>query len=154
MRAEDTLQFMADFYSDLFPTRKHALNFLFNTVGNGYEWIKGELIDKDDAFFEKRYKLRKPVEKAIFRKEEEWLSAEATWKKIEAAGVQATPPSAIFKWTTPGEFTALYKVPKDITDDWKRLVEECLILMKSDGVEIDAVKHRIESHVGGQYGRT
>ena len=29
MRAEDTLQYMADFYPELFPTRKHALNQLF-----------------------------------------------------------------------------------------------------------------------------
>lgn len=149
MRAEDTLQFMADFYSDLFPTRKHALDFLFNVVGNGYEWVKGELVDKDDEF-EKRYKLRKPIEKAIFRKAEGWLSAEDTWKRMEAVGIHETPPLAIFNWTTPGVFTTLCTVPKDITDDWKHLIEECLSLMKADGVDIDAAKCRIEFSIGGQ----
>ena len=55
MRAEDTLQYMADFYSDIFPTRKHCLDFLFCVVGNGYEWVNGELISEDDKY-EKRYK--------------------------------------------------------------------------------------------------
>lgn len=47
MRAEDQLQYMADFYPELFPTRKHALNHLFCVLGNGYDWINGELIDDD-----------------------------------------------------------------------------------------------------------
>ena len=58
MRAENTLQFMADFYPSIFPTRKHCLNFLFCGVGNGYEWVKGELVDEDGKF-EKRYRLIK-----------------------------------------------------------------------------------------------
>lgn len=138
MRAEDTLQYMTDFYSNLFPTRKHALNFLFNVVGNGYEWIKGELVNKDDEF-EKRYKLREHVDKAIFRNEEDWLSTEAMWKRLEAAGFQNAPPLTIFKWTSPREFTALYSVPSDITNDWKALVQECIELMKSDGIIVENV---------------
>ena len=47
MRAEDQLQYMADFYPELFPTRKHALNHLFCVLVNGYDWINGELIDDD-----------------------------------------------------------------------------------------------------------
>lgn len=45
MRAEETLQFMMDFYPELFPSRKHYLNHLFCTIGNGYDWRKGELVD-------------------------------------------------------------------------------------------------------------
>ncbi len=65
MRAEDTLQYMADFYPELFPTRKHALNHLFCVLGNGYEWINGELVD-DDNEYEKRYKLRNHIKRAEF----------------------------------------------------------------------------------------
>ena len=52
MRAEDTLQYMADFYSELFPTRKHALNHLFCVIGNGYKWIDGELVDERTMLFD------------------------------------------------------------------------------------------------------
>lgn len=71
MKAEETLQYMADFYSDIFPTRKHALNHLFCTIGNGYEWVKGELVDKSDSI-KKRYKLVQKIEKAEFIHEEDW----------------------------------------------------------------------------------
>ena len=56
MRAEDTLQFMADFYPSIFPTRKHCLNHLFCTIGNGYRWVKGELVEDDDKKYN-RYRL-------------------------------------------------------------------------------------------------
>ena len=35
MTAENTLQWMMDFYPDLFPTRKHCLDHLFCVIGNG-----------------------------------------------------------------------------------------------------------------------
>lgn len=44
MKAEETLQYMADFCSDIFPTRKHALDHLFCVIGNGYDWVNGELV--------------------------------------------------------------------------------------------------------------
>ena len=70
MRAEDTLQFMFDFYPNLFPTRKHCLDHLFCTVGNGYKWKNGELVEDDE--YTKRYKLKKPMKKAISKNEEMW----------------------------------------------------------------------------------
>ena len=71
MRAEDTLQFMADFYPSIFPTRKHCLNHLFCTIGNGYRWVKGELVEDDDKKYN-RYRLVKPVRKAEFEDERDW----------------------------------------------------------------------------------
>ena len=52
MTAENTLQWMMDFYSDLFPTRQRGLDHLFCTIGNGYEWVNGELVCED--FLSKR----------------------------------------------------------------------------------------------------
>ena len=47
MKLEQTIQYMYDFYPDLFPNRQHALNHLFLTLGNGMVWHDGQLIDKD-----------------------------------------------------------------------------------------------------------
>lgn len=47
MRAEDTLQFMMDFNGNLFWSHQQCLNHLFCTIGNGYEWENGELVEKD-----------------------------------------------------------------------------------------------------------
>lgn len=69
MRAEETLQFMMDFYPELYPTRKHCLNHLFCSIENGYGWRKGELVDRD-CEFSKRYRLVEIIEKARPRNEE------------------------------------------------------------------------------------
>ena len=69
MRAEETLQFMMDFYPELYPTRKHCLNHFFCSIGNGYDWRKGELVDRD-CEFSKRYRLAQNIERAKPRNEE------------------------------------------------------------------------------------
>ena len=71
MRAEEELQFMSDFYPDVFPTRKHCLNHLFCVIGNGYKWVNGELVDEDGKY-KNRYTLKEAVKKAEFRNEGHW----------------------------------------------------------------------------------
>lgn len=71
MRAEEQLQYMADFYPSTFPTRKHALDQLFCVIGNGFDWANVELVDGDNKY-EKRYKLTEPITKAEFPNEEIW----------------------------------------------------------------------------------
>ena len=72
MKLEQTIQYMYDFYPDLFPNRRHALNHLFLTLGNGMVWHDGQLIDRDfenldynnevmhDGQFGNRYKITVP----------------------------------------------------------------------------------------------
>ena len=44
MKAENTLQIMIDFYSDLFYTRQKCLDHLFCCISNCYKWKNEELI--------------------------------------------------------------------------------------------------------------
>lgn len=44
MNVELTIQKMFDSYPTLFKERADCLNHLFCTIGNGYEWVNGELI--------------------------------------------------------------------------------------------------------------
>lgn len=135
MRVEDTLQYMADFYPDIFPTRKHCLNHLFCVIGNGYEWVNGELVNKDNKY-EKRYKLKKPIKKAEFNREEQWYEMQQFYRSLYALEEQKIPIKYSFEWYPfSKKFSALFTYPEDIKDDWMALIEECKQMLIADGVE-------------------
>ena len=136
MRAEDTLQFMADFYPSIFPTRKHCLNHLFCTIGNGYRWVKGELVEDDDKKYN-RYRLVKPVRKAEFEDERDWWVRYRFELEMHEETGKRINPDYFFEWSQPSrEYSYIYHFPKNIRPDWKALLEECRQMFKEDGVEI------------------
>lgn len=49
MKFEETIQTMFDVYPDLFQYRYEALNQLFCVIGNGFDWINGQLVDEEDG---------------------------------------------------------------------------------------------------------
>ena len=136
MRAEDTLQFMADFYPSIFPTRKHCLNHLFCTIGNGYRWVKGELVEGDDKKYN-GYRLVKPVRKAEFEDERDWWVRYRFELEMHEETGKRINPDYFFEWSQPSrEYSYIYHFPKNIRPDWKALLEECRQMLKEDGVEI------------------
>lgn len=138
MRVEDTLQYMADFYPDIFPTRKHCLDHLFCTIGNGFKWVDGELVDNDNKY-EKRYKLRKPIKKAEFLREEHWYQMNKFYHDLYKLNEkQKIPMKYDFEWyPLSKKYSALFTYPKDIKPDWKALLEECKQMLIADGVDIE-----------------
>lgn len=136
MRAEDQLQYMADFYSELFPTRKHALNDLFCVLGNGFDWVDGELVD-DDNKYEKRYKLRRPIKKAEFPNEQRWLEMNKFYGELYEGEKKKIPWEYDFEWyPLAKDYAKLYNYPDDIKPDWKLLLEECKQMLIADGIKI------------------
>ena len=136
MRAEDTLQFMADFYPSIFPTRKHCLNHLFCAIGNGYRWVKGELVEDDDKKYN-RYRLVKPVRKAEFEDERDWWVRYRFELEMHEETGKRINPDYISEWARLSrEYSYIYHFPKNIRPDWKALLEECRQMLKEDGVEI------------------
>ena len=130
MRAEDTLQFMADFYPSIFPTRKHCLNHLFCTIGNGYRWVKGELVEDDDKKYN-RYRLVKPVRKAEFEDERDWWVRYRFELEMHEETGKRINPDYFFEWSQPSrEYSYIYHFPKNIRPDWKALLEECRQMLK------------------------
>ena len=142
MRAEDTLQYMADFYPEIFPTRKHCLDHLFCVIGNGYEWINGELVD-DDNKYEKRYKLRKPIKKAEFKREENWYQMYDFYHKLHSLDEnQKIPMQYDFEWyPLSKKYSALFTYPENIKDDWKALLEECKQMLIAGGIDIENISY-------------
>lgn len=137
MRAEDTLQYMADFYPQMFPTRKHALNELFCVLGNGFEWVNGELVNDNNKYV-KRYKLIEEIHRAEFRNEDSWYDLHEFYQKMCEDKSNKIPIEYRFEWYLPldDKLSNLCNYPDDIKPDWKELIEECKAMLRKDKVKI------------------
>ena len=54
MNVELTIQEMYNEYPTLFVDRVDALNHLFCTIGNGYDWKNGELVSSGYSYPKKK----------------------------------------------------------------------------------------------------
>ena len=105
-------------------------------VGNGYRWVKGELVEGDDKKYN-RYRLVKPVRKAEFEDERDWWVRYRFELEMHEETGKRINPDYYFEWSQPSrEYSYIYHYPKNITPDWKELLEECRQMLKEDGVEI------------------
>ena len=132
MRAEDTLQFMMDFQGSLFHSRQKCLDQLFCTIGNGYSWVDGELVEDslDTKTLLSRWKLTAPIEHA----EPTWGVSELGKMKEDILKKRDIKDQ---KWyPLSKEYSYLYNYPDDIKPDWKALIEECKQMLIDDGIEI------------------
>ena len=132
MRAEDTLQFMMDFQGNLFYNRQKCLDQLFCTIGNGYSWVDGELVEDslDTKTLLSRWKLVTPIEHA----EPTWGVSELGKMKEDILKRRCIEDQ---KWyPLSKEYSYLYNYPDDIKPDWKALLEECKQMLIDDGIEV------------------
>ena len=132
MRAEDTLQFMMDFQGSLFHSRQKCLDQLFCTIGNGYSWVDGELVEDshDTKILLSRWKLTTPIKHA-----EPTLGVSELGKMEEdmfkRRGIEDQ------KWyPLSKKYSYLYDYPDNIKPDWKALIEECKQMLIDDGIDI------------------
>ena len=134
MRAEDTLQFMMDFYPDLYKNRKDCLNQLFCIIGNGYEWVNGELVCESEYL--ERWQLKASVKHATPGKHNLYLSERREKFKKRLAVKINKPVDNSFDWyPLSKKYSKLYNYPEDIKDDWLLLIEETKQCLKEDGIE-------------------
>ncbi len=136
MTAENTLQWMMDFYSDLFPTRQRCLDHLFCTIGNGYEWVNGELVCED--YLSKRYEMKEQIVRAKSLHEDLYKQREKV--ELELAKInpdyKPNPQYAHHWYPLYKEYAFLYNYPSDIKPDWLKLLNECKEMLVADGIEI------------------
>lgn len=120
MRAEDTLQFMMDFQGDVFCSRQSCLNHLFCVVGNGYDWVNGELVENsyDTKLLLSRWKLVKPIERAEPTETTQMIYKPTMWSTLSK------------------EYSKLYNYPQDIKPDWLEILEECKQMLIADDIEV------------------
>lgn len=143
MTAENTMQWMMDFYSSIYPTRKHCLNQLFCVIGNGYKWENGELVERTSEVAS-RYKMIGKVEKAKGSLEDMWYAGyarEEAFEKelIKVIGKEEYEKDPVrrhytFEWYPVCSSSFVLNYPEDITFDWRRVLEECKLLLIEDGI--------------------
>ncbi len=133
MRFEDTIQYMYDFFPDLFYNRQKCLDHLFCVIGNGYEWVNGELISWQEGFLN-RWQLVKSIEKAqpnySCKVNEQLKETEIKVLKIRGASDKVIGT----KWYPISSHSAINNIPEDITKDWLAGVNECKELLRLDNV--------------------
>ena len=132
MRAEDTLQFMMDFQGSIFHSREECLNHLFCVIGNGYDWVDGELIENsyDTKMLLSRWKLTEPIKHAM-----------PTETVTECGRIRSEMYNKrslnVPKWyPLSKKYSYLYNYPDDIKPDWKALLDECKQMLIADGIDV------------------
>lgn len=165
MTLEQTIQSMYDEYPTLFKERADCLNHLFCTIGNGYEWINGELVDginvDDDyikhlesefvdgkAFQHHKYSLRDDylandfIARKFINAEDEYFTVENRVRQIlrEPDDIYYSEPVRRKRWAFYlqgySEFDRIRNIPEDIQSDWLDGVRECIELLLEDGYDL------------------
>ena len=147
MTVETTIQKMFDEYPDLFATRADCLNHLLCTVGNGYEWKWGQLVDwydddrdaNEQDYLNPAVTKAKQSEKNIAKKmkddKELWdLKRE---NDLEDGLPDIGPYKPSNNWYPLSKnCSRMFNVPADAKPDWKAAIEECKALLITDGIDI------------------
>lgn len=139
MRAEEQLQFMMDFHGDLFWNRQKCLDHLFCSIGNGYKWVDGELIDPNDTDLLERWQLKTPVEKAepCYLVKTVGETVERMYEDRNKRQIENGKSLVYHKWyPLSKEYSKLYNYPDNIKPDWLALIEECKQMLIADGIEV------------------
>ena len=153
MTVETTLQNMFDEYPDLFSTRADCLDHLFCTIGDGYEWVHGQLVeygtygDADESDY-----LNPPTKRACQseeniakrRKEDKELHDLQRENDLED-GLPDIGPYDPDKhhWYPLSKHSHIMNLPDDIRDDWREAANECLKMMADDGIDVAMLKGRM-----------
>lgn len=160
MKPERTIQELYDNWH--YKSRQGALNHLLCTLGNGYEWKEGELVDSAllygyDSIAEERIELpfKKDTEPDIISKapitdeeaeiqRQQWIEERARLKchfnkslSYEDA-LKITLKNAP-KWYPLSKLSHICNLPEDITPEWKAVAEECKAMLKKDGINVDTI---------------
>ena len=136
MKFEKTIQCMFNNYPMLFQKRQECLNHLFCVVGNGYEWVNGELINnKFITYNSKTYEIEDINEPNIILK-----GVNKAIQTIESEGYNYLNFHGLItrEWyPLCKEYSNLFNYPSNIKKDWLKGIEETKQLLISDDININ-----------------
>ena len=182
MNVELTIQEMFDNDPTLFTERADCLNHLFCVIGNGYEWVDGELVDSESVYDEEALKSHL-VDGKAFQHNKMSLRAKALEyhkrylekcpnknkyvseleKKLDEEYFNSIPDDEFYenprreRWyfyvKSPGQepcirynkdFAYLFQYPENIKPDWLAAIEECKVLLREDGFDLDEQEETVD----------
>lgn len=156
---------MYDEFPTLFKERADCLNHLFCTIGNGYEWEDGELVDGVDydddyikhlesemvngkAYQHNKYSLRDDyiandyIAEKFIHPYDEYFTVENRVRGIlrEPDDVYYEEPDRKKRWSFYlqgySQFARIRNVPSNVKDDWLKGVHECTEILLEDGYDL------------------
>lgn len=145
MTVETTLQDMFDGYPNLFSNRQECFNHLFMTVGCGYRWKFGQLVENgyenkeihdEDYLNPKVVKANQSIENiemkiTMDREMHEFYRMEAF--NEDDIDIGPYDPNKRH-WYPISTSSNILRIPDDIKPDWEAAVEECMAMLKADNV--------------------
>lgn len=164
MTFKDTIKSMIITCPRIFPTKLSIYDHLFLTNGNGYEWIDGELVSKEDAencsiedgleaLFndEFQYKLLSSYLEVTSDEEDiinffkrrnkeklELVKVIINYEKIINEKLHISNEEGLYPLC---KYSKILNIPNDIKDDWKDAIKEFLyFIMTSEENKI--IKYR------------
>ena len=139
MTVEKTIEHMMTKFPELFITRSDCFDQLFITIGNGYDWVKGQLVldglgnedlVEDYDGFEHIADIPYVLPKGEFKKR-----MDERIRRFEMFEIRK-PVGIINNWSYSWseKYSKIVNFPDDIKEDWKKAIKECVALMKGDKV--------------------
>jgi hypothetical protein len=127
-------------YPSLFANRADVLYHLFCIIGNGYDWVNGELVGIDHGMPWEDRPISKPDDSPLMAEIHAELQAEEDAKRARNRGDierWAADTGSLTRFESgsggPGwrptahdisQYQYLWAVPDDVTDEWRRVWQE------------------------------
>lgn len=130
---EDTIKFCAQHYSDIYPNRASFIDHLFFTIGNGYDWLDGCLVNTS-PHDHLELQSRKDRDKDLY----EAMSAfKALMKETNKDYVDSGEKRRL-RWeadvhefySVNKDYSNICQVPDDVKPDWLELAYEAALLLR------------------------
>lgn len=161
MTLERTIQSMFDHYPLIFQTRADCLNHLFCVLGSGYYWRDGELVEDGarepvNELVSGRASQRTPLTARSVTILRARARAEDSGETLDETAFANLPNDPIpsrprrerwyfirrdaagdERFDLLEEFVPLWHVPDDVRPDWRAGVDECLAMLREDGILTD-----------------
>ena len=150
MTVETTLQEMFDDFPDLFSTRQQCYDHLFCTVGNGYCWKWGQIVEnvyglEDNKEIHDNDYLHPKVLKAEQTPENIKMKLNMDRELHELKRLNDLEDDGVdigeydpnqHNWYPISKHSLINEIPDDIKPDWKKAIEECKEMLKADGINL------------------
>lgn len=122
MKLEETIQEMFDEYPDLFQTRSQCLDHLFCVIGNGYDWVNGQLIEPH---------MKSPKTGRYIKKRGEYLKFKGCLGKDGKATqrIRIEQRCECEWYPLCRQYSYLFDFPKNIKKDWLEGIKETMEIL-------------------------
>ena len=156
MTVETTLQDMYDNFPTLFSTKQECYDHLFCTVGNGYCWKWGQIVEdvygleddkekhENDYLNPKVLKSEQSLDNIKMKQNEDRELYEL--KRLDDLedyniDIGEYDPNK-HHWYPLSKHSLINNIPDDVRDDWKKAAEECISMLYADGISMENFKER------------